>query len=45
METKKKIEGASKPGFKKDKAPGKNLFPEQLEIANKIIAKMKWPIK
>ncbi|HEY8957714.1 hypothetical protein [Chitinophaga sp.] len=48
MNTKKHLKGASALGVKVvrdkslDKLSGKTLFPEKLEQANKIIAKLRW---
>ncbi|WP_157963330.1 hypothetical protein [Algoriphagus litoralis] len=50
MKPKKKLEGASKLGVKirKDSALNstskKVLFPEKLELANKIVANLKWKV-
>lgn len=50
MNTKKQLKGASSLGVKVirdkslDKLSGKVLFPEKLEQANKVVAKLKWKI-
>jgi hypothetical protein len=48
MKSKKKLEGASKLGVKIRKDSSLNLtskkvlFPEKLELANKVVANLKW---
>jgi hypothetical protein len=51
MNHKKELKGASILGVKVkrdrslDKLSGKVLFPEKLEEANKVVAKLKWKIQ
>lgn len=50
MKYKKEVKGASQLGVKikrdksLDKLSGKVLFPEKLETANKVVAKLVWKI-